>query len=250
MTASCRFGSNRSPSAEIGRTPKRSSVPKRKRRVARTPSMSAAFSVVNGDWPSAASIVRCRLSTTTKISRAKSAIANLRASPAVRLACRRVFSASASARSKRSRSDAFSFNRLPTSTASVATASSSILGGLAMLVMPHAACTTLLLPLPSARGRAGTLLQLHGAARLSILDGRHSQISARVWGVCCGIDDLADRPHCIDDLCAGGIRHELGERLDLAGSISVRSQDEQVGLGRFETSDGSLQHLREPLVEQ
>src|SRR5262245_60134714 len=212
--------------------------------------MSAAFFFLNGAWPSAASIVRCRLSTTIKSSRAKSVIANLRASPAVRLACRRVFSASASARSKRSRSDAFSFNRVPTSTASVATASSSILCGLAMLVTPHAACTTSLLPLASARGRAGTLLQLHGAARLPILDGRHSQISARVWGACRGIDDLANRPHRIDDLCAGGICHELRQGLDLPRSISVRSQDEQVGLGRFETSDGCLQHLREPLVEQ
>ena len=41
--------------------------------------MSAAFFLVNGAWLSAASIVRCRLSTTTKSSRAKSAIANLRA---------------------------------------------------------------------------------------------------------------------------------------------------------------------------
>src|SRR5262245_3402129 len=104
--------------------------------------------------------------------------------------------------------------------------------------------------LPSARGRDGALLQLHGAARLPILDGRHSQISAHVWGVCRGIDDLADWPHGSDDLCAGGIRHELRKRPDLPCSISVRSQDELVGLGRFETSDGSLQHLREPLVEQ
>src|SRR5262245_39594493 len=212
--------------------------------------MSAAFSLVNGAWSSAASTVRCRLSTTIKSSRAKSTIANLRASPAVRLACRRVFSASASARSKRSRSDAFSFNRVPTSTASAATASCSTLCGLAMVVTPHAACARLLPPLSSPRGRDGTLLQLHGAARLPILDGRHSQISAHVWGVCRGIDDLADWPHGSDDLCAGGIRHELCKRLDLPCSISVRSQDELVGLGRFETSDGSLQHLREPLVEQ
>jgi hypothetical protein len=54
----------------------------------------------------------------------------------------------------------------------------------------------------------------------------------------------------IEDLCAGWIRHELRKRLDLPSSSSVRSQHEQVELGRFETSDGSLQHLREPLVEQ
>ena len=104
--------------------------------------------------------------------------------------------------------------------------------------------------LPSPRSRDRTLLQLHGAARLLILNGHHSQISVRVWAVCRGIDDLADRPHGSDDLCAGGIGHKLRERLDLPRSISVRSQDEQVGLGWFETSDGSLQHLREPLVEQ
>src|SRR5215468_5454642 len=94
--------------------------------------------------------------------------------------------------------------------------------------------------LASARRRGRTLLQLHRAARLLILDGHYSQISALIHGVCRGIDDLADWPHGSNDLCAGGIRHKLRKRLDVPRSISVRSQDEQVGLGRFETSDGSL----------
>ena len=84
----------------------------------------------------AASTVRCRLSTTVSNSRANSEMANWRASAIARSAWLRRFSASAKARSMRSRSEALSFcnslfsrSSVATSTASVATCSSSMLCG-------------------------------------------------------------------------------------------------------------------------
>src|ERR1700730_3402780 len=108
MTASCRDGSNRAPTASILRMPKRSKSWASRRAMARTPSIKAASSDVSASCCSAAAMERCRLSATVSISRAKSETAYWRASAAVRSARLRVFSQSANARSRRSRSEAFS----------------------------------------------------------------------------------------------------------------------------------------------
>src|SRR5882672_6349142 len=73
--------------------------------------------------------------------------------------------------------------------------------------------------LSPARCRASGLLQLHGAAGAPVLDRHHGQISALVAGLRRRIDDLANGSHRIDDLRAGGIRGEAGERLNLSGPV-------------------------------
>ena len=100
------------------------------------------------------------------------------------------------------------------------------------------------------RSRDLGLLQLHGVAGPAVLDGYHRQVPLQVEALDRGIDDLANGPHCIDDGRACKVRHEPGDRLDLARSVGVRCEREHVGLAWFETDDRGLQHLREALVKQ
>ena len=104
--------------------------------------------------------------------------------------------------------------------------------------------------LPGGRARDDGLLQLHGLAGIPVLQGQDRQVATRVDGLHVRMDDLADGPDGIDDLRTGGVGRELRNQLDLPGPIGVRRERERIGLGRFETDHGRLQHLREPLVEQ
>src|SRR5882757_5234467 len=60
----------------------------------------------------------------------------------------------------------------------------------------------------SGRSRDCRLLHLHGAARLSVLDGQHGEIPAIVAAFISRIDDLANGTDSVDDLCAGWVGHE------------------------------------------
>src|ERR1700731_2200901 len=195
MIASCIFGSRRWPSAAIGLTPKRSRIRIKTRNVARAPSTSAASSVVAADGSSAAAIVRCRLSTTTNSSRAKSAMAYLRTSSAIRSARRRVFSASASARKRRSRNAAFSAISVPGSTASVATASSSMLCGMA--IHSRSGCLRKLAGVDdklAVRNRAPACFAVHDGAGQQHLRQRILQLP---------LDDALERARAVDRVVAG-----------------------------------------------
>src|SRR5258705_2532798 len=105
--------------------------------------------------------------------------------------------------------------------------------------------------LPTAsRCRDFGSLQLHGSAGSTVLQRQYREVPALVSGLCSRIDDLTNGTHGVDDLRAGGVGHELRDRVDLSCPVWVGRKYEQVGLGRFEAADGRLQHLREPLIEQ